>query len=446
MCLLFLGRGMKDTPTLIKPGPSLFQARQKKERTASSVRHRSTLETAHTLRTQPNLCTLPLLSRSQKPGAHARSVTMMSYLWILLLGSLLAGCAKTQDDEAPMEDATAPATLMPDGEVQGELETDGASEDTAEKTLPEPTEAAAHEQVTPAEGEAEPEAPSEADPEPGVPAEADPELEAPAEGETEPEAAAEDEPESPAVREAETAAEGEGEAAAPTEGEAEAPTEGEAEAPAAESEAATTTQGPPADPDVKDPEAEPHVPNVDEQPSASTDAPPAHEEGGSEVEATAGTATAVQHEKDESADVGLEEEAVANIDTELEVPTVKAAPPAPEVHSDGGFNLEDALSKGDAQDTPRQSGRSRSAGSGAHVAEATGEDAEGEETNSGSLAAILCALGVAIVGAATGYYTYQKKKLCFKNMQEEDPEAARKADTAEAQSDPQVLSNLLNSS
>nr|XP_057938851.1 germ cell nuclear acidic protein isoform X2 [Doryrhamphus excisus] len=347
---------------------------------------------------------------------------MMSYLWILVLGSLLTGCAKTQDEEATIEDPTAPATLMPDVEEQAESETDGASE--AIEEIPEPTEAAAHEQVTPAEEEAEPEVPSEADPEPepAVPAEAEPELEA----EAEPEAAAEDEPESPAGGEAETAAEREEELEAPTEETEEGP-------------AATTTHGPAADPEVKDPESEPHVPNMDEQPSATTDAPPAHEEGGSEVEATAGTDTDVQHEKDESADVALEEEEVANVNTELEVPTVKAAPPAPEVHSDGGFNLEDALSEGDARDTPPQPGRSRSAGSG-------DSEEEVEETSSGSLAAILCALGVAIVGAATGYYTYQKKKLCFKNMQEEDPEAARKADDGEARSDPQVLNSLLNSS
>uniref|UniRef100_A0A668AJG0 Uncharacterized protein n=1 Tax=Myripristis murdjan TaxID=586833 RepID=A0A668AJG0_9TELE len=37
------------------------------------------------------------------------------------------------------------------------------------------------------------------------------------------------------------------------------------------------------------------------------------------------------------------------------------------------------------------------------------------EGSSSSLAAVLCSVGVAIVGAVTGYFTYQKKKLCFKN-------------------------------
>lgn len=39
------------------------------------------------------------------------------------------------------------------------------------------------------------------------------------------------------------------------------------------------------------------------------------------------------------------------------------------------------------------------------------------EASSSSLAGILSTIGVAIVGAVTGYFTYQKKKLCFKNRQ-----------------------------
>lgn len=39
------------------------------------------------------------------------------------------------------------------------------------------------------------------------------------------------------------------------------------------------------------------------------------------------------------------------------------------------------------------------------------------KANSGSLAGILCAIGVAAVGAVTGYFTYQRKQLCFKNRQ-----------------------------
>ncbi|GLD59932.1 skin secretory protein xP2-like protein [Lates japonicus] len=82
----------------------------------------------------------------------------------------------------------------------------------------------------------------------------------------------------------------------------------------------------------------------------------------------------------------------------------------------------------------------------AHAAEATGEDKPEDQGGSGSLAGILSGIVLAAVGSVSGYFAYQKKKLCFSNRQEADPEAARKADATEAQSDPQVLSTLLKSS
>ncbi|XP_008279280.1 CD99 antigen-like protein 2 [Stegastes partitus] len=103
---------------------------------------------------------------------------------------------------------------------------------------------------------------------------------------------------------------------------------------------------------------------------------------------------------------------------------------------DAGLNSENVLPPADGNPPPP--GKSRSIG--------TEDKPEVKESGSGSLAGILSAVGVAAVGAVTGYFTYQKKKLCFKNRQEADPEAAHKADAAEAQSDPQVLSTLLNSS
>uniref|UniRef100_A0A3Q2Z3S1 Retinitis pigmentosa 1-like 1 protein n=1 Tax=Hippocampus comes TaxID=109280 RepID=A0A3Q2Z3S1_HIPCM len=445
---------------------------------------------------------------------------MMSYLWILLLsGALLAGRANTQDDVAPTEDDTVHSTLLPEIVENLDLHAEAGIEKIVPVSEPEPTDAGAHEHVTPPEGEAQPDAPSETDPEPDQSqpeATADKEPEATIEGEAEtapkveeestaepepeaaaepepedaagpeaaagpasepdvapepedaaepaaepepeeaaePEAAAEPEPEAtaepepdaaagPAAEptaaaepaaapepEAEDAAEPEAEDAAdpepeaPAEPEPDATAEGEAESEAAESEAASSTQGPAAGPEH--PDSAQDIPDVDEEPSTSTaDVSHAHEEHGSEDEGTAGADAAVPH--DQSAHAGVE----VDVGTEIKA----------QVPSDGGFNLEDALSRGNAQDTPAHSGRSKNAGSGAHAAEATGG-----ESGSGSLAAILCAVGVAFVGAGTAYYTYQKKKLCFKNLHEEDPEAARKADAGEAQSDPQVLSNLLNSS
>ncbi|XP_057708395.1 retinitis pigmentosa 1-like 1 protein [Corythoichthys intestinalis] len=387
---------------------------------------------------------------------------MMSYLWILLLFCLLAGRANTQGEEgdvAPTEESAVPTILLPESEEHSELEVEAVAEEVLPESDPEPTEAAAHEQATPAEVEAEPEAPSEAETEPEGP-----------EGDAQPEATVEEEPEATAEEEPEVTDKGQTEAAPeeeakagpevvpeaeeatvqPTEvpeAEVEPSSEPELETtvePASTPEPEATTQG--AEPDTPESGAAPsnqdlaadpedlkpaqEIPDVDAQPTALVDSSNPHDQHGFKDEGTVGADAAAPH--DES----------AHADVEVDVSTKLKA----KVPSDGGLNLEDALSQGEAQDTPAHSGRSKSAGSVAHIAEATGEDADSEESGSGSLAAILCAVGVAVVGAVAAYFTYQKKKLCFKNLHEEDPEAARKADTAEAQSDPQVLSNLLNSS
>ncbi|XP_061698591.1 cytochrome c1 isoform X2 [Syngnathoides biaculeatus] len=391
---------------------------------------------------------------------------MMSYLWILLLfGGLFAERAHTEDDVAPTEFEAVHSTLLPQFEMHPEMDAETAAEDMLPGE-PEPTEAGAHQEVMPeANAEDGAEAPAEGEeegaPQGGDEVAADPELDPVAEEETdaagepepeatlepeaeqEPEAAAEPQPEAEPEPAAEPAAEPEPEPEAAEEPAAEpgpeAPEEPttepqpdttaaeEAEAEAPESETEPSTQGP-AD-GLEDPESAQDVADVDEDPSASADASHVHEEHGSDDEGAVGANAAAPH--DESAHAEMD------VDTEIEA----------RVPSDGGFNLEDALAQGDAHDMPAHSGRSNSGGSVAHVSEATGEDADVEESGSGSLAAILCAVAVAVVGAAAGYFTYQKKKLCFKNLHEEqDPEVARKADAGEAQSDPQVLSNLLNSS
>lgn len=106
---LYFGR--RDPPTLIKTGPSLFQSRQK-ERTSdprrraptrvfwAPWRRRGLIRRARTHRhTTPSAATwkppsrLIVLSegRAWSPGQSQpeHRVPMMSYLWILLLGSLL---------------------------------------------------------------------------------------------------------------------------------------------------------------------------------------------------------------------------------------------------------------------------------------------------------------------------------------------------------------------
>ncbi|XP_055763939.1 CD99 antigen-like isoform X2 [Salvelinus fontinalis] len=60
---------------------------------------------------------------------------------------------------------------------------------------------------------------------------------------------------------------------------------------------------------------------------------------------------------------------------------------------------------------------------------------QGEEAGSGQIAGIVSGIGVALLGAASSYFAYQKKKLCFKVQGGEDPESGKNAHGA--QSDPQ---------
>ncbi|KAM3857249.1 CD99 molecule [Diretmus argenteus] len=67
-----------------------------------------------------------------------------------------------------------------------------------------------------------------------------------------------------------------------------------------------------------------------------------------------------------------------------------------------------------------------------------------QEAGSGQIAGIASAIGVAILGAASSYFAYQKKKLCFKIQGGVDPESGK--GTHDSNSEPQVLSNLLRTS
>ncbi|XP_042558827.1 CD99 molecule isoform X2 [Clupea harengus] len=66
------------------------------------------------------------------------------------------------------------------------------------------------------------------------------------------------------------------------------------------------------------------------------------------------------------------------------------------------------------------------------------------EAGSGPLAGIISAVGLALLGAASSFFAYQKKKLCFKIQGGVDPESGKHHQGTE--SEPQVLSNLLRSS
>ncbi|XP_028288133.1 CD99 antigen-like protein 2 isoform X1 [Parambassis ranga] len=70
-----------------------------------------------------------------------------------------------------------------------------------------------------------------------------------------------------------------------------------------------------------------------------------------------------------------------------------------------------------------------------------GADQPQAEAGSGQIAGIASAIGVALLGAASSYFAYQKKKLCFKLQGGADPERGKAHQGAH--SEPQVLSNLL---
>ncbi|XP_034043111.1 histone-lysine N-methyltransferase 2D-like [Thalassophryne amazonica] len=98
-----------------------------------------------------------------------------------------------------------------------------------------------------------------------------------------------------------------------------------------------------------------------------------------------------------------------------------------------------------AVDNSLQTEMGQTVGAPARVGAGQGSS-QSKGTQPGSLAGIVIGVVLAVMGAIAVYVAYQRKALCFKNRQEADPEAGRKADTAEAQLEPQVLSNLLNSS
>ncbi|XP_029314532.1 fibrous sheath CABYR-binding protein [Cottoperca gobio] len=371
---------------------------------------------------------------------------MMSYLWILLLGSLLAASAKAQDVD-PAEDAAASVTTAPEVDAAPEAKeepaadekTDNAPEETPALTVdPEPVdenradEFEIDEAVTPAPGDTEAEAPATTQEPAAEPEVKDPNAEeATGEEETTPSTVAppaqeEIEPEATPAADVDVADNKEN------------PTDPAADAQTTNTPVHVPTK-PAAEPEVKDPNAEEAT--GEEETTPSTVAPPAQEE--IEPEATPAADVDVADNKENPTDPAADAQ-TTNTPVHVHVPTIEVNAIVPVVEGDVSFNLDDALDSNQAADN---SGKSRSFESGAHAAGAKGDEAkpEAQESSSGSVVGILCAVAVAVVGAIVGYFTYQHKKLCFKNRQEADPEAARKADTTEVQSDPQVLSNLLNS-
>ncbi|XP_065110959.2 CD99 molecule isoform X8 [Paramisgurnus dabryanus] len=125
-------------------------------------------------------------------------------------------------------------------------------------------------------------------------------------------------------------------------------------------------------------------------------------------------------------------------DTEPKKPVVKP----PQDSGTGGRDLDDKdlfdLNNGDYKPDGGQSG-GRGSGPG-YEGGASDQPQEG----GGALAAIISSVGVALLGAASSYFAYQKKKLCFKVQGGQDPESGKNPHGGA--SDNHALSNLLSSS
>ncbi|KAM4711108.1 CD99 molecule isoform 1-T1 [Anableps anableps] len=151
--------------------------------------------------------------------------------------------------------------------------------------------------------------------------------------------------------------------------------------------------------------------------------------------------------------------------------------PAPKKPSSGdsggfGFDLEDAVKPGPTL-TPKKDGFKPSGGGGGNIDDKDlfdinkegytpdrGRSGGGDDQrqggadqpqggadqpqDSGALAGIISAVGVALVGAASSYFAYQKKKLCFKVQGGADPESGKGHHGGQStQGDNQIFSNLL---
>ncbi|XP_076839279.1 CD99 molecule isoform X1 [Brachyhypopomus gauderio] len=123
-------------------------------------------------------------------------------------------------------------------------------------------------------------------------------------------------------------------------------------------------------------------------------------------------------------------------------PPKPAAPNKPPSSGGGGFSDDDLgdVAGGEYNPDPGPGRRPSD-----NDYDSTGGDSGHTQAGQGGqMAGIISAVGVAILGAASSYFAYQKKKLCFKIQGGADPESGR--NQAGVHSEPQVLSNLLKTS
>ncbi|XP_051761991.1 sodium/potassium/calcium exchanger 1 isoform X4 [Ctenopharyngodon idella] len=382
---------------------------------------------------------------------------MMSYLWIFVLGSLIVTGVKMQEDGVEgAENAESPADDLPS--------TVPDEDNTATEDLPPDSKDESLSDAEPADAEPTPEKPVEEVVDEAA-ASADSEAE-----QTDPESgAAEDEqPATPAAAEEPVKEEAPAEAVfvhcCPVLDEGDAD-KTEADPPAVETElteqevkpeeAAGEVEEEPAQEELDKGEADAGETDAGETDAGETDAgeTDAGETDTGEadtIEVDAGETDTGETDTGETdtgetdageTDVG--ETDVGETDAAEAEPSVVPEKPmdfdvAVKVHADE-FDLSDALREdkeeiemGDADKHSSGQGKARSAGAAS----------EPKDSGSGTVVGVVCGIAVAAVGAITGYFTYQKKKLCFK-VQRGDPESAKEENGT--QSEPQVLSTLLNS-
>uniref|UniRef100_A0A1A8JDC7 CD99 molecule n=1 Tax=Nothobranchius kuhntae TaxID=321403 RepID=A0A1A8JDC7_NOTKU len=157
----------------------------------------------------------------------------------------------------------------------------------------------------------------------------------------------------------------------------------------------------------------------------------------------AGEAPAIKPKKPSSGDSvgdGFVLEDALHPDPATEKPAVK---PPKSGGGGGSFDDSDLLDVSEGGDYKPEGGRSggRAVDPGADHQGGADQPQDGA---SSPLAGIISAVVVAVVGAGSSYFAYQKKKLCFKLQGGQDPESGKGQQGTH--SEPQVFSTLIQSS
>ncbi|XP_046693242.1 CD99 molecule isoform X2 [Silurus meridionalis] len=123
-------------------------------------------------------------------------------------------------------------------------------------------------------------------------------------------------------------------------------------------------------------------------------------------------------------------------------PTAKPETKKPVVPAkDGGDLSDDDLAFASDGHKPDPGKGDRSGGVDDFGGVTDDRDDETKAAQGGQMAGIISAVAVAIFGAASSYFAYQKKKLCFKGQGGTDLESG--GNQPGTQSDPQASRNLL---